>query len=85
MAARHTPLVILYDVILRILTHPCVLLFSLLQIVCSRVFCSIKFVVDVVTALLSEESVFSDEFAAVLISRTSCESQTYLGVLLVFC
>ena len=33
-----------------------------------------KFVVDVVTALLSEECVFSDEFAAVLIFRTSCES-----------
>ena len=52
----------------------CSLLFSSLQIVCSRVFCLSKFVVDVVTALLSEECVFSDEFAAVLIFRTSCES-----------
>ena len=58
---------ILYDVILRSLAHSCVLLFSLLQIVCSRVFCLSKFVVNAVTALLSEEFTFSDEFAAVLI------------------
>ena len=45
----------------------CSLLFSSLQIVCSRVFCLSKFVVNAVTALLSEECTFSDEFAAVLI------------------
>ena len=58
---------ILYDVNLHTLAHPRVLLFSSLQIVCSRVFCLSKFVVDVVTALLSEECAFSDEFAALLI------------------
>ena len=35
---------------------------------------------DVVTALLSEESVFSDEFAAVLIFRTSWESDLSMSV-----
>ena len=58
---------ILYDVILLTLAHPRVLLFSSLQIVCFRVFCLSKFVVNVVTALLSEECAFSDECAALLI------------------